>query len=261
MAHLELLDQLHDQLHVWTMRLEPPDEAVEHLVSPDDEALLSDVERRRHRRYLRASDRATFLASHVLVRRTLSRYVDVPPEEWTFACNRYGRPEIAHPAAPQGLRFNLAHTEGLVALLVHDDVDSGVDVERVGTVDDLYGVAEMVFADPERDALRSLPVEEQEARFYRLWTLKEAFIKARGMGLALPLRDFWFAAHDPMDLQLGCLGSIERHPEAWSFTVWHPSPDHALATACRSGRGRPAREVTFFDRDAEAGPRQPGDCS
>jgi len=242
-----MLDQLHAQLHLWIARFpaagDPSTVDAEILVSPRDEHLLSDAERRRHRRYIRAADRDAFLVAHVFLRRTLSCYIDVAPDAWTFESNRYGRPEISNRWSPPGLRFNLSHTDGMVVVLVHDDVDGGVDVERTDSVENLVPVADTVFAESERLALLRLPADEQRARFYRLWTLKEAFIKAKGMGLSLPLKDFWFSVDDPMAPRLRCLDSIDRYPEAWDFTVCDPSPHHALAVACRSGIDQPAREV------------------
>lgn len=265
----DMLERLHAELHVWIARpalrpgregeaesetgaesgagagrSAPPDEFI---VSPEDEVLLSDVERQRHRRYIRAADRDVFLTAHALVRRTLSRYFAIAPADWTFATNPYGRPEITNPEAPRGLRFNLSHTRGMVAVLVHDEVDAGVDVEHIVTIDNLHTMANTVFADNERTELLALPAHAQLALFYRLWTLKEAFIKAKGMGLALPLKGFWFSAHDPMALRVGCREAIDAEPDAWTFTVSQPSPNHVLATACRSGQDRPARQVTIFD--------------
>ena len=235
-----MLAQLGRRLHVWIA--EPPREPGAAWVA-EHEPMLSAEERARHRRFARTADRDLFLASRVLLRTTLSRYGDIEPSGWTFRRGPHGRPEIANPQSPPGLRFSLSHTDGMVALMVHDDADGGIDVERVGRVASTASVARTAFAAIERDALLALPRDQRDARFYRLWTLKEAFAKATGRGLSLHLDEIWFADTGEETITLGCRESIEPDPSEWAFTVGRPSAHHVLATACRSGRGRPAREV------------------
>jgi 4'-phosphopantetheinyl transferase len=79
-------------------------------------------------------------------------------------------------------------------------------------------------------ALRALPLSQQRARFFDFWTLKEAYIKARGLGLSLPLERFWFT------VSAGAIGididpSLGDHPARWRFTLRAPSPRHVIATA------------------------------
>ena len=236
----ELLGQLQRRLHVW---ITEPRSDPGMAWTAATEGLLTDEERARHRRFMREADRDLFLSARVLVRRTLSRYCDIAPAEWTFRRNQFGRPEISNRDAPSGLRFNLSHTEGMVALMVHDVADGGVDVERLGRVTDLPSVARLAFAGIEQQQLEALPDAQHQGRFYRLWTLKEAFIKATGQGLSMPLKDFWFSWSDDGSFTLDCRESIEREPRAWTFTVRQPSAHHVLATAYRSGVGRPVPEV------------------
>jgi len=239
-----MLDQLRERLHLWIVSVNGP---LDTAWATHNEPILSDEERDRHRRYRRARDRDLFLVSHVAARQVLSCYFPIEAGEWSFETNQYGRPEIVSPGAPRGLRFNLSHTDGMIALLIHDGLDSGVDVERIGRIDDLRGVSKTVFAGPERTEFLSLPNEQQEERFYRLWTMKEAFIKAKGMGLALPLNDFWFESENEGKFRFSCVEDVEQDPAAWHFTLHRPSPHHIIATACRSGSDRPAREVEVFE--------------
>lgn len=78
----------------------------------------------------------------MLPRSTLSRYGEIEPAAWTFRINQHGRPEIGNPDAPAGLRFN-SHTSGMIALLVHDHADGGLDVECLRRLDDFSGVARL----------------------------------------------------------------------------------------------------------------------
>ena len=186
-----------------------------------------------------------FMVAHVMVRQVLSKYVDRPPNWWEFDTNRYGRPEISNGDAPQTLRFNLSHTAGCIALLVHDRCDAGVDVERTDRVRNPRGVANRVFAEPERTELLALDEQPLKERFYQLWTLKEAFIKAKGMGLAIRLDSFWFESQTDGGLKLHCNDDVEEDPDAWTFTLRQQSPVHVLATARRSAVD--ARPVEVFN--------------
>lgn len=150
-------------------------------------ALLSDDEKDRLSRFRFEPDRVMYLAAHALLRHTLSRHSDVAPEAWRFRRASHGRPEIANPGSR--LRFSLSHTPGLAACAVVLDRDIGVDVEdlsRPGAAD----IAERFFSPREADAVRKAPIDERGIRFLEYWTLKEAYVKARGLGLSLPLNRF-----------------------------------------------------------------------
>ena len=239
--------ELGERLHVWIGR-----PAAAEAWPVDVGLVLSPDERARHQRYLREADRRLFLAAHVMVRHVLSHHTDIEPAAWRFGVGDHGRPEIVNEDAPLGLRFNLSHTDGMIAVLVHGRLDAGVDVERVGRVDDPLALAGRVFAPAEHTALAGLPPAQRALRFTRVWTLKEAFIKATGMGLAMPLSDFWFDDPDADGPSVSCRDSIDREPDAWSFAVYRPSPEHVLSTACRVGRGRPAPEVAIREFDLGA---------
>ena len=128
-------------------------------------------------------DRVLYLATRVMVRTTLSRYASVSPRAWRFASNAYGRPSI-DPISP--LKFNLSNTRGMIVCAIADDLEIGVDVEDV-TREAPLDVATHYFAPIEVANLRSVAPREQAKRFFDVWTLKESYIKARGLGLTIPL--------------------------------------------------------------------------
>lgn len=196
--------------------------------------LLDPEERRRHQRLRFARHRHSFLVSHALLRATLSRYAAEAPRTWTFERNAHGRPEIAAPHTARRLRFNLSHTQGLVACAVTFDADIGVDVESRCRRRINLRVADRFFSPPEVSDLRALPEAEQRQRFLELWTLKEAYIKARGMGLALPLRRFGLTLPASGQPHLTFLDGIEDDPTGWQFTLDRSNPDHYLAVAVRT---------------------------
>jgi 4'-phosphopantetheinyl transferase len=167
-------------------------------------ALLSDDERSKAARFRFESDRLLYLVAHALLRVTLSRYSDVPPEAWRFRSGKHGRPEISSPSSR--LRFSLSHTPGLAACAVIVDRDIGLDVEdRSRRVP--MEIAQRFFSTRETCDLLGAPVDTRSRKFLQYWTLKEAYVKARGLGLSLPLKQFsvyndacgeWRISFDPL---------------------------------------------------------------
>jgi 4'-phosphopantetheinyl transferase len=158
------------------------------------ESLLTEDERVRHQRLRFERDKRQFLATRALVRTVLSCYEPtVSPLEWRFAIGERGKPSISEPASASGWHFNLSNTRGLVVCAV-SGVHSrlGVDVERLDRSNDLLALADRYFSPMEVSELRALPSSEQPSRFFDYWTLKESYIKAHGLGLAIPLDSFSF---------------------------------------------------------------------
>jgi 4'-phosphopantetheinyl transferase len=147
-------------------------------------------------RFVFAAGRHQCLISRVLVRSVLSWYTGDALSVWQFATNRYGKPAIVHPAVCP-LRFNLSHTTGLVVCAVSSEDEVGVDVEDCRRRPADAAIARHYFAPEEVAALEAVPEETRPLRFLEFWTLKEAFLKAHGSGLSVPLKDFSF--HLPPD--------------------------------------------------------------
>ncbi len=199
------------------------------------ERLMSGQERQRHQRFVFAKDRHTHLVTRALVRTVLSRYAAAEPSQWQFAVNAYGRPEIAEPAAHRSLKFNLSHTTGLVACVVARDREIGVDIEHVDKQRATLTIAKSVFAPDELADLQQVAESRRLERFYAYWTLKEAYIKARGMGLAIPLDEFHFELDDGALPRLVIQPSLGDDASDWQLAQSQPSAKHRLALAIRRG--------------------------
>jgi 4'-phosphopantetheinyl transferase len=200
-------------------------------------ALLSSDERARGERYFFEVNRREHLVAHGLKRLALSRLAGIDPSLWRFDEDANGKPFVAGPTSH--LRFNLAHTAGMVVCLVAADADVGVDVEDVERTVATVDISESFFAEPEVAALRRCGPAEQRARFFEYWTLKEAYIKARGLGLALPLGSFWFTWPAPERPTIHFAPPIVDRPERWSFFQWFLSPRHRIAAAIERRDGMP----------------------
>ncbi len=214
------------EIHLWCVF---QDEITDKDILAGYEKLLSPEETEQWPKFHFARHRHQYLVSRALVRSTLSRYIDIDPEEWTYSKNKYGRPEIANATADPRLRFNLSHTEGSIIMGVTQADDMGVDVEDLKRGGSLLEIADRYFSPLEVNELRSLPSEQQPARFLDYWTLKESFIKARGMGLSLPLDQFSFHLNQKEPLSISF--ESQDDPKPWQFWRLRLSPQHVAAVA------------------------------
>lgn len=179
------------------------------------EALLADEEAARRRAFVRDVNRQEYLVTRALVRTTLSRYRPCGPAAWRFGKNAYGRPHVEPPC---GLAFNLSNSVDLVACAVVEGREVGVDVEPHARADDVLEVADTVFSPRELRELRALAdPDRRRARGLDLWTLKESYIKARGMGLSLPLERFSFVFDDPAEVRIAIDPSLGDRADRWRF--------------------------------------------
>lgn len=194
--------------------------------------LLAPDELARERRFLNERARLQYLAGRALIRTTLSQYAEVRPEAWRFSYNPHGKPAISSPREPR-LEFNLSHTDGVLVLAVTAGPPIGVDVESRCRKSNALELASRFFAAAEAATLQSLSPDQCDARFFQFWTLKEAFIKARGTGLAMPLDRFAFTLTPGQPPRIAFFGVEQETPDQWQFLQFHLAPTYQLALAVR----------------------------
>lgn len=169
-----------NEVHLWLTEIDSSNTLkLENKYRP----LLDKEEQNRYQRFHFSEHRHQFLISHALVRLALSQYQTIDPSEWVFKRNEHGRPEIANNIT-QPLRFNLSHTQGLTLCAITLGYDVGVDVEsnqRIALDSDLE---QTVLSGEEQDIYYQQPLEHRLSHFLKYWTFKEAYLKARGIGLA-----------------------------------------------------------------------------
>src|SRR5262249_22736299 len=138
-----------------------------------------------------------------------------------------------------GLHFNLSNTFGLVVNLTAHERDAGVDVEDLERRGQTVAIADRFFSPAEVAALRAAPASMQRARFFDYWTLKEAYIKARRMGLATPLRHFSFSLPSSPGLPIAIAfdPALEDDAAEWQFAQFRPTERHLVSIAIRRGSG------------------------
>lgn len=209
------------------------------------EDLLSAEERTRAARFHFERDRQVYIAGHALMRGMLARCTGRDPRQWQFSTGPHGKPEaIAAPGEP-GLRVNLSHTRGLAAVALTLEADIGVDVEWIERETSYMDLAGRFFSPQEQRYLASKPENLQRHVFFALWTLKEAYIKAIGLGLAMPLSDFAF---DPAGPSIAFADHVKDTPVNWSFRHQALSDAHVLSLAVRREAGREP-DVTLASAD------------
>jgi len=195
---------------------------------------FSDDEKARCERLKIDRVRLEYVMTRVLVRQTLSLVEpSVPPHAWTFERNEHGKPEVSGPTGAGTLRFNVSNTYGLVACAITRHNDVGVDVEARDRNSDGLAIADRYFSVQEVAALKALSSEQQAHRFFEYWTLKEAYIKARGLGLAIPLGQFSFLLDGREDIGIAFDPKLDDHVHHWSFALRSPSSRHQLAVALK----------------------------
>jgi 4'-phosphopantetheinyl transferase len=201
----------------------------------DCRILLSEEELQRAQRFRFERDRRAYFVSHVLLRKALSWVVpSVSPADWVFARTAMGRPEVDRPEVDPRVRFNISHTNGLVACVVTSDMDCGVDVEDMTARSDIESLSRRILAAPERAYIATLPEEERLCGFFRFWTLKEAYTKARGLGFSLPFEQLRFSWHEDA-IRLDIDPSLDDGGQ-WHLEQWQATPDVMLSVALRRGQ-------------------------
>ncbi len=203
--------------------------------------LLDPAEREQQQRFYFERDRCRYLVTRALVRTVLSRYLPVEPRDWTFSTNAYGRPQAVNAAAQDaGLSFNISHTHSLIVLGVTQRRALGVDVENVRDRQASIAVADRYFAPREVEVLRAAPRHEQQYRFFEYWTFKESYIKARGMGLSLPLDKFSFHYAGDRAVGIAIDPTLADDASRWQFWQFRPVPEYLVAICAeRLGAGSP----------------------
>lgn len=215
------------EVHVWIARLDVQRDLPR---LQRWRGLVADSERQRLDRLATPALKAEYLLTRALCRETLSRYAPVAPQDWRFELNAYGKPSISAPALPRPLRFNLSNARTVVACAVTLDGEVGVDIEPWNRPDDSLPISAQVFSPSEMQALATCDPQRRGRRFYELWTLKEAYVKACGHGLSMGLDQVTL---DPAatPIRATFAPALAGGAQRWQFEQFDFGPDHLLALA------------------------------
>lgn len=223
-----LLELPSNVAHLWYVN---PDAIEDWYLLAAYHSVMSKDEAQQQARYRFAAGRKEYLVTRALVRSVLSAYVPVLPKDWQFIRNKHGRPEVSGPPSAPRIRFNLSNTRGLIVCLVTKDRELGVDVEDIQRPGETVAIADRFFSPLETAELLRQPLYKQRDRFFDYWTLKEAYIKARGMGLAIPLDHFSYHLENPQAIRISFAPQLPDNPGRWQFSLRTLDGRHRIATA------------------------------
>jgi len=215
-----------DEVHVWSVSLHQPSSQVHRLLS-----VLAADEQTRAERFRFQKDRDRFIVARSVLRLILGRYLNCDPERLVFHYNAYGKPALVPAESEETLHFNISHSAELALYAVNRGRKVGIDLEHLRSGVDIDCIAARFFSPGEVRALRALPVAVRHEAFFRCWTRKEAYIKARGEGLSLPLDQFEVTLTPGQPAAL--LSTAGDPPEAsrWSLQDLTPTPGYVAALA------------------------------
>ena len=211
------------QVHIWRLFLNLASDSAQAL-----ELSLSKDEAEHAARFHFAADKRRFIVAHAGLRSILARYVPCEPAQLSFSANEHGKPTLSPNKA---LDFNLTHSSEYALVAVARGRRVGIDLERFREDEELEGIARRYFSSREASEFLALPPERRTIAFFECWTRKEAFIKAQGLGLSVPL--------DSFDVSLtpgepAILRATRPHPSVancWMLQSLQVDSDYAAAVA------------------------------
>jgi 4'-phosphopantetheinyl transferase len=221
-----------NELHLWLVK---PEMITDKTLLDSYYPLMNKQEAIQQKRFIFKQNQHQYLITRALVRTVLSRYCNLPPAELCFEKNRHGKPEISSLHKQKSLRFNLAHTDGQIICGVVLDHDLGVDVENESRKSETTAIAHRFFSVNEIENLDKQPQDKQRSRFFDFWTLKESYIKACGLGLAIPLNHFHFDLTQDNKIGISFISARDDQPDSWQFWLLQTDPTHKIAISLRCG--------------------------
>jgi len=214
------------EVHIWRLWLDILPREVESL-----QAALSKSETERAEKFHFQKDRNRFVAAHSYTRWILGRYLKLPPEQILITFNEYGKPELDHINHLGAFKFNLSHSDSVGLFAVTNEMRLGVDVERIMYKDNIEEIAQRFFSAEEVEQLLAQPASQRGEAFFRCWTRKEAYIKAIGGGMSIPLNQFEVTFVSGVPPQIIQIGGDRSEAARWALHHIHPGEEYVGALA------------------------------
>lgn len=225
-------EALETEVHVWICS---PDDIVDEEQISFYRSLLSAEELDKYHRFNFDRDRHSYLVTHALLRCALSSYVDVDASSWQFFVGKHGKPELVPVEDQPNFTFNITHTQKLSACAISVNRSVGIDAEYIKRQNNLEAIALRMFAEKELLHLDASKNRQQD--FYCLWTLREAYVKALGVGLSGSGEQFYFDIRS--DENSSVVTVIKNNDaqdviDGWHFNVYQPRSEHVISLAYES---------------------------
>lgn len=217
-----------DEVHVWCASLDQSASQVQQLATT-----LSADEQLRADRFRFEQHRQHFIIGRGVLRAILGRYMDIEPSQVQFCYGPHGKPALATASTAGMLHFNLSHSGGVALYAVARERQIGIDIEHLRSLSEVEPIAKRFFSTREYEELRALPPSQQHDAFFRYWTLKEAYIKATGLGLSLPLNQFEVSLAPGESAVLFSNPVDSQEASHWSLKELSPGHGYVAAIAVK----------------------------
>ncbi len=214
------------EVHIWRAMLEQPPAVVQKLRN-----VLSEDEREKADRFRFHQDGEHFILARGLLRTLLGRYMDLDPHNLTFHYNAYGKPSLDKAHHQTGLCFNLSHSLNMALYAITQNRRIGIDIEKTRTDFATDEIAERFFSAYEHAKIKALPIHQRVDAFFNCWTRKEAYIKAVGKGLSLPLDQFDVSLSPGEPAALLRVNDKQEVRTSWSLRELSPATGYKAAMA------------------------------
>jgi len=219
-------------LHIWCASLNSSPEELAHYNS-----LLSQDEIARAKMFYFEKDHNHFIVGRGLLRTLLGSYLNVEPSQIGFIYGKYGKPALQTGTHKTTLDFNLSHSKDYAIYAFCLNRKIGIDLEHVRPMPDLYDFARQFFSLRENVLINSLAGKQKEEAFFKIWTCKEAFLKANGSGLTIPINQVEISLESDGSVTLTSIGELEEQTELWRMESFSPISDFQAALAVKGNGG------------------------
>ena len=213
-------DQLSGYTHVWYAQLDKFESKVDFCFH-----LLSLEEKNRVEKFKFDNLRRDWILTRGLLRVFISNYLKFDPKKIEFEYNEFGKPFIVPNSESKNLSFNLSHSDGVVVFAFTRHKQVGIDVEKIGGVLNFPEVIELVFHNFEKEWFSKIPTNKKNEIFYKLWTSKEAYIKAIGKGLSFSPNKVSLELDSEENLIFKDI-ACEKDLTKWKLVSFKPFPDY-----------------------------------
>jgi 4'-phosphopantetheinyl transferase len=227
-------------IHVWRIDLEAFQERSDDLFS-----FLSSEEKKRSKRFYFEQDKKNYIITRGVLRILLGKYLQRYPATIQFIYGEHGKPFLNKENHKPDIRFNISHSKNISLIVFNLGRDIGVDVEYIRKIHHL-SMAKRFFSPDEEKEILSLPGPEQLEAFFSFWTKKEAFIKAQGGGLSVPLRSFSVSSTKKTKARITYIANAHEEEKVWSLFDIEVGKEYTAACAVK-GKNLFLKCCVFFE--------------
>lgn len=230
---------LHNNVHIWHLNISQTKNHYDYFYN-----LLSKDEKLKVERFKFKKDKITSVMARGTLRVLFSKYLDCPTNDIIFEYGEYGKPELANHKT---IQFNVSHARDIIVIALCNDYDIGIDVEYIKKDFDVLDIADNYFSKQEIKALHKIPANQQTEAFFRGWTRKEAFIKAKSQGLSFPLDSFSISINTDDNAELYETAWDKNEKKLWNIVPFKIHKDYKAAFAVKGN----FNTIKYFNLSAD----------